>query len=100
LFDGNEVKETDFRVLRCVQVEHATDDEQIDEEDIWVELQNDIVPVMDNVAYTLGDYSPRSRESMKAHALAYALDRTRFLASEAGNDFMYTDRTSSVIQTS
>ncbi|KAF8122489.1 hypothetical protein EV363DRAFT_1104622, partial [Boletus edulis] len=87
LFDHS-LAEDDYGVMQCMQVEHAKDMHQTDDEDSedWVDIQDDIV--MDNVAYTLGDYSPHSRESMKAHALAYALDRKRFLNSEAGNAYV------------
>ncbi|KAF8125568.1 hypothetical protein EV363DRAFT_1299093 [Boletus edulis] len=59
-------------------VEHVGGTTGVGEEDSeeWIALQNDIL--MDNVAYTLGDHSLHTRESMKAHALAYALDRGGF----------------------
>lgn len=47
--------------------------------------------LMENVAYTEGDYSPRSRESMKLHALAHALDHKRFVRSNSGSKFLSDD---------
>ena len=43
---------------------------------------------MDNHAYTLGDHSPQSCESMKACALAYVLDHKQFLNSQAGSEYI------------
>ncbi|KAF8136457.1 hypothetical protein EV363DRAFT_1119758, partial [Boletus edulis] len=86
LFAPTEAGE-DVGVLQSMEVEHAEGDEAANEhDDDWVALQHDIV--MDNVGYTLGDHSPRSRESMKAHALAYALDHRRFINSQAGTSFI------------
>ncbi|KAF8833395.1 hypothetical protein BDN67DRAFT_876520, partial [Paxillus ammoniavirescens] len=44
--------------------------------------------VMDNVAYTSGDQSSKSHKSMKAHALAFALDCKHFLTSCAGAQYL------------
>lgn len=88
LFDPSH-GESDYGVLQCMQVEGANDIHSSGNDshpDQWIHVQDDIV--MDNVAYTLGDHSPRSRESMKANALAHALDRKRFLNSDAGNAFI------------
>ncbi|KAH7918366.1 hypothetical protein BV22DRAFT_1108374 [Leucogyrophana mollusca] len=47
--------------------------------------------VMDNVGYTCGDRSPASRESMKLHTLAAALDQKPFLVSRTGSTFVSDD---------
>ncbi|KAF8443744.1 hypothetical protein L210DRAFT_3611229 [Boletus edulis BED1] len=74
---------SDMGILQCMQMEHAGDTSSSEDGAYeWVKIQNDIV--MDNIAYTLGDHSPRSRESMKAHAL----DRRRFLNSQAGTNYV------------
>ncbi|KAF8421884.1 hypothetical protein L210DRAFT_3390581, partial [Boletus edulis BED1] len=87
LFAPGEAGE-DIGVLQSMEVDHVGDGDQVasENDEDWVELQDDIV--MDNVGYTLGDHSPRSRESMKAHALAYALDHRRFINSQAGTAFL------------
>lgn len=56
------------------------------EEVDWEQVQEGLV--IENVAYTLGDYSQESREAMKAQALAHALDHERFLHSHAGSRFV------------
>ena len=80
-------KGSDVGILRFLQVEHAEDGDAADEGgDVWVDAQDEMV--MDNVTYTMGNYLPRSHESIKAHALVYALDRNRFLNSQAGTDYI------------
>ncbi|KAG9310603.1 hypothetical protein JVU11DRAFT_9167 [Chiua virens] len=78
---------SDYGLLDCLQAEHSSGgkESEIHEFD-WNDDQYAIV--MDNVAYTLGDHSPQSRDMMKAHALAYALDQKRFIRSQAGSSFI------------
>jgi hypothetical protein len=84
---GPSEEESDVGVLQFMQVEDAGNHHAIDsDDDQWQQIQDEIV--MDNVAYTCGDHSPRSRESMKVHALAYALDRKRFINSQAGINYV------------
>lgn len=68
-----------------MQVSHTAGGDTIEEVD-WDNKLDDMV--VDNVAYTLGDHSPKSREVMKVQALAYVLDNKCFLHSHAGSGFI------------
>ena len=83
-------RDSDIGVLQYMQLECNQPDGDDVQDVNWDEAGLEIV--MDNHAYTLGDHSSQSRESMKACALAYALDRKRFLNS-------HQDRHPSVIST-
>lgn len=78
----------DEGVFRGIEIHHLPDD--CDGDDVtfvdWNAEQEDMV--MENVAYTQGDHSERSRNAMKARALAYAFDRNRFLVSATGESFV------------
>lgn len=76
---------TDQAVLQHMQISHSEGGDTVEEVD-WDSEMDDMV--VDNVAYTLGDHSVKSREAMKVQALAYALDNKRFLHSRAGSGFV------------
>ncbi|KIJ67765.1 hypothetical protein HYDPIDRAFT_83919, partial [Hydnomerulius pinastri MD-312] len=88
---GPDASDEDEGILKHMEIHHLSDSGSAISQDEHGEADEDDLLkdcVMDNVAYTQGDFSPRSRESMKAHALAYALDRKRFLTSRAGSQYL------------
>ena len=83
--------EGDCGVLRGIQIHHLPKErssvgaESVD----WDQVAHDLV--MENVAYTQGDYSYRSRQAMKATALAHALQNKPFLVSRSGSAMVNDD---------
>lgn len=71
----------DTGVFRGIEIHHLPGDDDHDGTSTtdWEAAQVDMV--VENVAYTQGDHSERSRNAMKARALAYALDHHKFLVS-------------------
>jgi hypothetical protein len=75
----------DAGVLQHMQIIHVSDTDS--PEDVnWQEFQETILT--ENVAYTEGDYSSCSREAMKVHTLAHALDHKPFIQSHAGSSYI------------
>ena len=87
LVDGD----NDLGVLRGIQIHHLPNEHSADElgsvnwDDIGKQL------VMENIAYTQGDQSHRSRQVMKATALAHALQHKPFLVSRSGSALVNDD---------
>ena len=72
-------------VLQHMQIHHVSDPSS-DEEVDWMQFLQTMQT--ENVAYTDGDHSPCSREAMKVHALAHALDHKPFIRSHAGSSYI------------
>ncbi|KAH7925867.1 hypothetical protein BV22DRAFT_1104666 [Leucogyrophana mollusca] len=91
---AEEDNDLDTSLLRAVEICHlaAADSQGQTEDSAGCDISACNVDsgelVMDNVGYTNGDHSPSSRESMKLHALAAALDHKPFLATRTGNQFL------------
>ena len=78
----------DSGVLRGIQIHHLPN-EHLAEDGVpvdWDQVARDLV--MENVAYTQGDHSYRSRQGMKASALAHALQHKPFLISRTGSTML------------
>ncbi|KAI5999528.1 hypothetical protein EDD15DRAFT_2386343 [Pisolithus albus] len=80
--------EGDSAIFPGLQIHHlpSTDNDNGESVVDWSNAQQELI--MENVAYTHGDHSECSRNAMKAHALAYAMDNKKFLLSLTGNSFM------------
>ena len=81
----------DSGILRGIQIHHLPNERSADDEGTvnWNDVAKELV--MENVAYTQGDQSYRSRQAMKATALAHALQHKPFLVSRSGSTFMNDD---------
>lgn len=73
--------EGDCAVFPGIEIHHLPSDDGNEGDSVvdWSNGQEDLV--MENVAYTQGDHSERSRNAMKARAFAYAMDQQKFLLS-------------------
>jgi hypothetical protein len=82
---SNADADDDAGVLQHMQIIHVSD--TASPEDInWQEFQETMLT--ENVAYTEGDYSLCSREAMKVHTLAHALEHKPFIQSHAGSSYI------------
>lgn len=79
----------DCGVLRGIQIHHLANEREEGKSVDWDQVAHDLV--MENVAYTQGDYSYRSRQAMKATALAHALQNKPFLVSRSGSAMVSDD---------
>ena len=89
LVDGDD----DCGVLRGIQIHHLPNARTGDDSNSGVVNWDDVAKelVMENVAYMQGDQSHRSRQAMKATALAHALQHKPFLVSRSGSTLVNDD---------
>ena len=81
----------DCGILRGIQIHHLPNECSSEDETAvnWDEVAKELV--MENVAYTQGEQSHRSRQAMKATALAHALQHKPFLVSRSGSMLVNDD---------
>ncbi|KIN96691.1 hypothetical protein M404DRAFT_162421, partial [Pisolithus tinctorius Marx 270] len=82
------IRSEDHVAIDGVQITHLPSllaDESGGEHD-WGDLSGDFV--MENMAYTMGDHSSKSCESMKVEAMAHALHHGQFLSSSTSSDLV------------
>ena len=81
----------DSGVLRGIQIHHLPNEGTADDGGSvnWDKVAEELV--MENVAYMQGDQSHRSRQVMKATALAHALQHKPFLVNRSGSTLVNDD---------